>query len=183
MKRSMRDTAREGHWWVRRRSSTLYIAPWIHHWSIRSRFVDLWREEIFAFANVKKFSEIHACCGDGNKRSCCGEEVSSMVSYSKLAWSFCGINYCLWQNFLQLKEVFWQPLEPELSLKNHRFLNRAFILQEKLSTGFFHMRSTCRKCGGQGHVVKDPCRKCHGSGSVMETKTITVPVPAGENVY
>eukprot|EP00112_Aurelia_sp_Birch-Aquarium-sp1_P022497 Seg636.2 transcript_id=Seg636.2/GoldUCD/mRNA.D3Y31 product="DnaJ subfamily A member 3 mitochondrial" protein_id=Seg636.2/GoldUCD/D3Y31 len=51
--------------------------------------------------------------------------------------------------------------------------------EEKLSTGFFHMRSTCRKCGGQGHVVKDPCRKCHGSGSVMETKTITVPVPAG----
>ena len=48
-----------------------------------------------------------------------------------------------------------------------------------MSTGFFHMRSTCRKCAGQGHVVKDPCKKCNGAGTVMETKTVTVPVPAG----
>eukprot|EP00794_Sanderia_malayensis_P006778 gene6778-7541_t len=51
--------------------------------------------------------------------------------------------------------------------------------EERLSTGFFNMRSTCRKCAGQGHVIKDPCRKCNGSGTIMETKTITVPVPAG----
>ncbi|XP_065058168.1 dnaJ homolog subfamily A member 3, mitochondrial-like isoform X1 [Rhopilema esculentum] len=51
--------------------------------------------------------------------------------------------------------------------------------EEKLSTGFFHMRTTCRKCGGHGHVIKNPCTKCKGAGTVMETRTITVPVPAG----
>ena len=41
------------------------------------------------------------------------------------------------------------------------------------------MRSTCRRCGGSGTVVKNPCRKCKGAGNIMETRKITVPVPAG----
>ena len=41
------------------------------------------------------------------------------------------------------------------------------------------MRSTCRKCAGQGHIIKNPCTKCKGSGTTLETKTVTVPVPAG----
>ena len=43
------------------------------------------------------------------------------------------------------------------------------------------MRSTCRRCGGSGNIIRNPCRKCNGSGSVMETKKVTVPVPAGKN--
>ena len=54
-----------------------------------------------------------------------------------------------------------------------------FQPQETVNTGFFHMRSTCRRCGGQGHIISTPCKKCHGKGRVTETKTVTIPVPAG----
>ena len=54
-----------------------------------------------------------------------------------------------------------------------------FQLQETVNTGFFHMRSTCRRCGGQGHIISTPCKKCRGKGRVTETKTVTIPVPAG----
>jgi DnaJ-class molecular chaperone len=42
------------------------------------------------------------------------------------------------------------------------------------------MKSTCRKCGGQGYTITTPCRKCRGKGKVSETVNITVPVPAGK---
>ncbi|XP_047125587.1 dnaJ homolog subfamily A member 3, mitochondrial isoform X1 [Hydra vulgaris] len=51
--------------------------------------------------------------------------------------------------------------------------------EEVLSNGFFNMRSTCRRCQGQGSIVNNPCRKCTGKGTVLEDKVITVPVPAG----
>ncbi|XP_020601247.1 dnaJ homolog subfamily A member 3, mitochondrial-like isoform X2 [Orbicella faveolata] len=51
--------------------------------------------------------------------------------------------------------------------------------EETVNTGFFHMRSTCRRCGGQGHIITTPCKKCRGKGSVHETKTISIPIPAG----
>ncbi|KAK3755697.1 hypothetical protein QZH41_008940, partial [Actinostola sp. cb2023] len=51
--------------------------------------------------------------------------------------------------------------------------------QETVNTGFFHMRSTCRRCGGQGYIITTPCRKCRGKGKVTESRSITVPVPAG----
>ncbi|CAH3171002.1 unnamed protein product, partial [Porites evermanni] len=51
--------------------------------------------------------------------------------------------------------------------------------EETVNTGFFHMRSTCRRCGGQGHIISTPCKKCRGKGRVTETKTVTIPVPAG----
>jgi len=51
--------------------------------------------------------------------------------------------------------------------------------EEQVNTGFFHMRSTCRRCKGDGHIVQDPCKKCNGKGAVDERKTVTVPVPAG----
>lgn len=51
--------------------------------------------------------------------------------------------------------------------------------QETVNTGFFHMRSTCRRCGGQGHIISTPCKKCRGKGRVTETKTVTISVPAG----
>ncbi|XP_066926242.1 dnaJ homolog subfamily A member 3, mitochondrial-like isoform X2 [Clytia hemisphaerica] len=51
--------------------------------------------------------------------------------------------------------------------------------EETVSTGFFNMRSTCRRCQGQGTIIQTPCRKCRGKGSVMENKTVSIPVPAG----
>jgi len=47
------------------------------------------------------------------------------------------------------------------------------------NTGFFHMRSTCQRCRGQGSYISDPCRGCQGKGTVMQNQTITVDVPAG----
>ena len=41
------------------------------------------------------------------------------------------------------------------------------------------MRSTCRRCQGQGTIIKTPCKKCRGKGSVLENKTVSIPVPAG----
>ena len=41
------------------------------------------------------------------------------------------------------------------------------------------MRSTCRRCNGQGQIITTPCKKCRGKGSVHETKMISIPIPAG----
>lgn len=48
-----------------------------------------------------------------------------------------------------------------------------------MNTGFFAMRSTCRKCGGDGTIIGSPCGMCGGEGTKKETKTITVTIPPG----
>lgn len=50
---------------------------------------------------------------------------------------------------------------------------------EQVTQGPFVMRSTCRKCGGNGKIVTHPCTKCRGKGEVLQSKTLNVPVPAG----
>nr|XP_039265404.1 dnaJ homolog subfamily A member 3, mitochondrial-like isoform X1 [Styela clava] len=50
---------------------------------------------------------------------------------------------------------------------------------EQVVSGPFVMRSTCRKCGGTGKLITFPCGMCESKGQVMQTKTVTVPVPAG----
>ena len=50
---------------------------------------------------------------------------------------------------------------------------------ETVSTGPFMMRSTCRRCHGQGTVIKNPCRDCRGRGLTKQKKSVIVPVPAG----
>lgn len=50
---------------------------------------------------------------------------------------------------------------------------------EQVTQGPFVMRSTCRKCGGNGKLVTHPCTKCRGKGEVLQTKTLNVSVPAG----
>lgn len=50
---------------------------------------------------------------------------------------------------------------------------------EQVTQGPFVMRSTCRKCGGNGKLVTHPCTKCRGKGEVLQTKSLNVPVPAG----
>lgn len=51
--------------------------------------------------------------------------------------------------------------------------------QTGMSRGFFTIRTTCPTCGGSGVEIKHPCEKCKGSGKVMETRSLTVTIPAG----
>ena len=50
---------------------------------------------------------------------------------------------------------------------------------ETVSNGPFMMRSTCRRCSGQGSWNKNPCGECRGRGQTQQRQKITVPVPAG----
>lgn len=51
--------------------------------------------------------------------------------------------------------------------------------QVRVSQGFFMMASTCRRCRGEGTIVKDPCPACRGEGRRMAQRHLTVKVPAG----
>lgn len=48
-----------------------------------------------------------------------------------------------------------------------------------MNTGFFNMRSTCRRCHGHGKIIDSPCRECGGRGTTTRTQTVNVEVPAG----
>jgi molecular chaperone DnaJ len=45
--------------------------------------------------------------------------------------------------------------------------------------GGFGFAEPCRDCRGTGQIVDDPCPECGGAGTTMQTRTITVRVPAG----
>ncbi|PIN86063.1 molecular chaperone DnaJ [Candidatus Woesearchaeota archaeon CG10_big_fil_rev_8_21_14_0_10_44_13] len=45
--------------------------------------------------------------------------------------------------------------------------------------GIFATASPCRKCRGEGTIIKNPCRECRGTGIVEKTKRIKVDIPAG----
>ncbi|MCM8790675.1 MAG: molecular chaperone DnaJ [Candidatus Omnitrophica bacterium] len=51
--------------------------------------------------------------------------------------------------------------------------------QIRSSSGFFNVVQTCRKCGGEGSVVKTPCPTCGGRGRVKTKRNIKVKIPAG----
>lgn len=51
--------------------------------------------------------------------------------------------------------------------------------QVSRSQGFFTVRTTCPSCRGNGQTIPNPCRTCHGSGQVMDTKEVSVKIPAG----
>ncbi|XP_066286567.1 dnaJ homolog subfamily A member 3, mitochondrial-like isoform X1 [Branchiostoma lanceolatum] len=51
--------------------------------------------------------------------------------------------------------------------------------QETINTGPFMMRSTCRRCRGQGTLYSSPCILCRGQGKTQQKKSVMVPVPAG----
>ena len=53
------------------------------------------------------------------------------------------------------------------------------LLQEAIHTGFFHMKSMCRHCHGQGKIITTPCRQCSGKGTVTKTQSVNVQIPAG----
>lgn len=45
--------------------------------------------------------------------------------------------------------------------------------------GMFSTSSSCRKCSGQGKVIKEPCPVCDGAGRVEKQKKIEIKIPAG----
>ena len=48
-----------------------------------------------------------------------------------------------------------------------------------VNQGGFGFSEPCRDCRGTGQIIDDPCPECRGSGSTVQTRTITVRVPAG----
>jgi molecular chaperone DnaJ len=45
--------------------------------------------------------------------------------------------------------------------------------------GMISTQSTCRKCHGEGNVIKKPCSECSGTGRVEKSRKIDVKIPAG----
>jgi len=45
--------------------------------------------------------------------------------------------------------------------------------------GFFTMRTTCPRCGGQGRTIETPCSDCRGTGRERKKVRIQVDIPAG----
>ena len=48
-----------------------------------------------------------------------------------------------------------------------------------LNQGGFGFSEPCRECRGTGQIIENPCPDCHGTGQTVQTRTITVRVPAG----
>ncbi len=51
--------------------------------------------------------------------------------------------------------------------------------QVRMQQGFFSIQQTCPRCKGTGQLISDPCADCRGEGKVVETRTLSVKVPAG----
>ena len=45
--------------------------------------------------------------------------------------------------------------------------------------GFIMFTTTCNRCGGRGHVVKEACNDCSGRGAVERERKVLVSFPAG----
>jgi len=48
-----------------------------------------------------------------------------------------------------------------------------------VSRGFFTVRTTCSSCRGAGKIVRAPCEKCDGTGRAVQTRRLTINIPAG----
>ncbi len=47
--------------------------------------------------------------------------------------------------------------------------------------GVFSTTTVCKKCEGEGKIIKNPCKKCNGSGRILVKKQLTVKIPKGIN--
>ncbi|MBN1421943.1 MAG: molecular chaperone DnaJ [Planctomycetes bacterium] len=45
--------------------------------------------------------------------------------------------------------------------------------------GFFRVATPCPTCGGSGARISDPCSACGGSGKVLQSRTVSLKIPAG----
>jgi len=46
-------------------------------------------------------------------------------------------------------------------------------------SGFFQIRQTCNRCGGEGEIIQSPCQECKGEGRIKVNRKIKVKIPAG----
>ena len=51
--------------------------------------------------------------------------------------------------------------------------------QMSRSQGFFTVRTTCNRCHGAGQTIPNPCSTCKGKGQVLESKKVSIKIPAG----
>lgn len=51
--------------------------------------------------------------------------------------------------------------------------------QVSRSQGFFTVRTTCHRCRGTGQHIPNPCKQCKGVGQVLESKKVSIKIPAG----
>ncbi len=51
--------------------------------------------------------------------------------------------------------------------------------QVRRSQGFFSVASPCPECEGEGSCLVNPCKTCKGNGVTLETKKLSVKIPAG----
>ncbi len=51
--------------------------------------------------------------------------------------------------------------------------------QVRHSQGFFQISVPCGACGGQGYTIPHPCPKCKGKGTILQSRELTVRIPAG----
>lgn len=51
--------------------------------------------------------------------------------------------------------------------------------QVSRSQGFFTVRTTCNRCRGTGQIIPNPCTNCKGTGTVLESKKVSLKIPAG----
>ena len=45
--------------------------------------------------------------------------------------------------------------------------------------GFFQIRQTCPKCGGEGSVIERPCPACQGTGQTRSRRKVSLKIPRG----
>ncbi|MBW1642430.1 MAG: molecular chaperone DnaJ [Deltaproteobacteria bacterium] len=51
--------------------------------------------------------------------------------------------------------------------------------QVSRSQGFFTVRTTCNHCHGAGQTIPNPCSTCRGKGQILESKKVSIKIPAG----
>ncbi len=68
-------------------------------------------------------------------------------------------------------------LKPGTSLSTCSYCRGRGEIQQ--TQGFFTLRSTCPRCGGQGKIIESPCYRCNGQGRIAKRAQITVQIPAG----
>lgn len=49
----------------------------------------------------------------------------------------------------------------------------------RITQGFFTLRRTCPRCGGEGERIEKPCTHCSGHGRVRKTRKLSVKIPPG----
>lgn len=49
----------------------------------------------------------------------------------------------------------------------------------QIRNGFMAIEQPCSRCNGTGSIITNGCKHCNGSGRVVDTKTLSVDIPAG----